>query len=142
MFIRQMTLVVIGCLAMVLCVLGPTTSKAQYPPRAYELYSWQELDGRWRFCLLASPSGPNISAEQVFDKKVRLLGVKDLKRKISELPSRATIFWLDRISGTTSHSQADKIMGLPPRETIQAVRHYAAARQIQVELPAASHNQK
>jgi len=47
----------------------------------------------------ASPSGPNISAEQVFNKEFLLSGVKELKQRISGLPVGATILWLDRITG-------------------------------------------
>jgi hypothetical protein len=56
----------------------------------YELYSWRE-NGGWSFCVVPSPSGVNVSAEEVFNKKFLLSGVKDLKRKIWGQPSSGLI---------------------------------------------------
>jgi hypothetical protein len=101
----------------------------------YELYSWQQDDGRWNFRLLASPSGPNVSSEQVFDKRFLLRGIKELKRKISELPVGATVFWFDRILGDSSQeSQPTKKLGYPPAEMIQDIKHYSGTRKINVEM--------
>ena len=63
---------------------------------------------------MASPSGPNISAEQVFNKKFLLNGVKELKQKISgltRLTAGATIFWLDRLTDTSQEAKASKRLG-------------------------------
>jgi hypothetical protein len=48
---------------------------AHLRPRLYELYSWPQSNDIWNFCLLPSPSGVNIPAETIFNKKVRLMGV-------------------------------------------------------------------
>jgi hypothetical protein len=100
----------------------------------YELYSWQESSGRWSFSLLPSPSGPNISAEQVFDKKFFLNGVKELKKKISGLPVGATIFWLDRITDTSQETKASERLSYPTANIIEHVRQYADKRHVEVQM--------
>src|SRR5664280_2361603 len=96
---KQTILIVIAwCTAMVLCLSQRCSSSAI--PMGYELYSWQEQDDSWSFSILPSPSGVNLSAQEVFDRKFRLSGVKELKRQISGLPVGATIFWLNHLSST------------------------------------------
>lgn len=112
---------------------GPNDSLRQ-PPMGYELYSWQESSGRWSFSLLASPSGPNVSAEQVFNKKFLLTGVKQLKQSISGLPVGATIFWLDRVMDTSQKSQPSHRLSYPPANVIEQVRQYADKRHIEVQM--------
>jgi hypothetical protein len=75
------------------------SSLALQTPIRYEPYSWQEPNGGWNFCLLPSPSGVNIPAEAVIDKRCLLRGVNRLSQKMSRLPVGATIDWLDRILG-------------------------------------------
>jgi len=136
MIMKQMTMLAISCLGMALLASGQRPSSAgQTIPMAYELYSWQQSNGGWNFCVLTSPSGPNISAEQVFNKKFLLNGVKDLKRKISSLPVGATVLWLDRIMGTDPKTKGSgEGLSFPPSEIIQDIRHYAETRKIKVEM--------
>jgi hypothetical protein len=94
----------------------------------YELYSWQQPNGSWSFSLLPSPSGVNVSAQEVFNMKFHLSGVKELKRKTSGLPAGATIYWLSRISGTDQKAKEGEKLSYPPSETFQDIRHYAEAR--------------
>jgi hypothetical protein len=77
----------------------------------------------------------NVSAEQVFNKRFLLSGVKELKRKISGLPVGATIFWPDRISLSTGQkSKESEKLSYPPSETIQGIRRHAEAYKIKVEV--------
>ena len=143
MIMRQMTMIAITCMGMALFASGQRPSNArQITPMAYELYSWQETNGRWSFCVLASPSGPNISAEQVFNKKFLLRGVKDLKRKISGLPEGATIFWLNRILGASEEAKKTPKVSFPPSEVVQDVQHYAEDRTIKLELLSGQQDKK
>lgn len=127
MAMKQVALLTICCMGIALCASGQ-------PNNSYELYSWRELNGRWDFCLVASPSGVNVSAEQVFDKKLRLRGVPELKRKLSRLPVGATIFWLDRILGRSQRAGEDGRVGYPPSVMINDIRHYAETHKIKVEM--------
>ena len=103
---KRVTQLAIGCLGFALCCLGQSPSDlGRRVPTAYELYSWQDTNARWRFCLLPSPSGVNLSAEQVFSKKCVLSGVKQLKQKMSGSPEGTTIYWLDRIVGTSQETR-------------------------------------
>jgi hypothetical protein len=103
-------------------------------PRLYELYSWPQPSGIWNFCLLPSPSGVNIPVEAIFNKKLRLTGVSQLKHKISQLPTDATILWMNGItSGQTPTAQSKKL-ALPPAETVEEVKRYAEKRGIHVQV--------
>src|SRR4029077_2203807 len=108
---------------------------AHLPPRLYELYSWPQSNGIWNFCLLPSPTGVNIRAETIFNKKFRLTGVAQLKRKISELPTGTKIIWMNGIvSGETPTPESRKL-ALPPTQTLEQVKHYAEAHGVQMETP-------
>jgi hypothetical protein len=103
-------------------------------PRLYELYSWPQPNGIWNFCLLPSPSGVNIPVEAIFDKKLHLTGLGQLKEKISQLPTDTTILWMNGItSGQTPTAQSRKL-ALPPAETVEQVKRYAEKRGIHVQV--------
>ena len=132
---RQILLLVaLTSITIAFCSARGPNDCLRKPPMAYELYSWQESSGGWRFCLLASPSGPNISAEQVFNKKFRLNGVKEVKQRISALPVGATIFWLDRITDTGQETAASERLSYPPADILEQVRQYAEKHHVEVQL--------
>ena len=132
---KQIMLFAIACMGIFIGALGQCQSNAgQTIPLGYELYSWQDSNGRWSFCLLASPSGVNISADQVFNKRFLLSGVKNLKRKISGLPEGATIYWLKRISATDQKAREDKKLKYPSSEILRDIIQYAQSRKITVEV--------
>ncbi len=107
----------------------------RFDPMAYELYSWQESNGAWDFCVLPSPSGVNVSAEQVFSKKCQLRSVKELKGKISVLSVGAEIYWMDRLSaGNGQAAKGSKRLRFPPSDTMQDIEHYAEAHKIKIEV--------
>jgi len=87
------------------------------------------------FLPLASPSGVNLRAEDVFNKTVLVRGVIALKRRMSTLPVGATIFWLDRILGETARKpkESEKLT-YPPASIIEQVRRYAEARRVEVQV--------
>jgi hypothetical protein len=132
MTMRQIALLAICCVGLALRASGQ---------EAYELYSWQETHGRWNFCVLPSPSGVNLSAEQVFNKKNLLNGVEELKHKLSTLRMGATIYWLDRILGTSQAAEESPRLKYPPFQMTQDIRHYCARRKIKVEMLAGERGQ-
>jgi hypothetical protein len=107
-------------------------------PRLYELYSWPQANGIWNFCLLPSPSGVNIPVETIFNKKVRLTGVDQLKQKISLLPTGATILWMNGITSGQTPTAESKKLGLPPVETVEQVKRYAEGHGVHVQVPSSS----
>ncbi len=132
---RQIVLLVaLTSIAIAFCSAQGSNDSLRKPAMGYELYSWQESSGRWSFSLLASPSGPNIPAEQVFNKKFVLNGVKQLKQKISGLPVGATIFWLDRITDTIQDTQASQRLRYPPANIIEQIRQCADQRHVEVQM--------
>jgi hypothetical protein len=128
---KQILLIVVVCATMSLYAQQRPSSGV---PMGYELYSWQEPNGSWSFSVLPSPSGVNIPAQEVFNKKSLLRGVKELKRKVSRLPEGATIYWLNRLSGTDQNANQSHKLSYPPQTTMQDIQHYAEARKIKVEM--------
>ena len=107
-------------------------------PRLCELYSWPQSNRIWNFCLLPSPSGVNIPVEAIFNRKFRLTGVDQLKRKISLLPTGTTILWMNGITSGQTPTAESKKLALPPVETVEQVRRYAEERGVQVQVPSSS----
>ena len=108
------------------------------PPQLYELYSWPQLNGMWNFCLLPSPSGVNIRIETIFKKRVRLTGVGQLKRRISELPTGTRIIWLSGITSGETPTTESRKLALPPRQTVEQVERYAGMHGVEMDLPDSS----
>ena len=105
------------------------------PTYLYELYSWPQSNSIWKFCLLPSPSGVNIHADAIFNKKFRLTDLAQLKRKISELPTGTRIIWMDGMSSSEPPTPQSRKLALPPSKTVEEVKRYAGAHGVQVEIP-------
>jgi len=113
-------------------------SFAHPAPRLYELYSWPESDRIWNFCLLPSPSGVNIPVESIFNKKFRVTGLDQLKRKISLLPTGTTILWMNGITSGQTPTAESKKLALPPVKTVKQVKSFASAHGVQIEVPSSN----
>src|ERR1700677_1124826 len=134
------TLVVV---ALILAVTPFSVAKtaggpARLPPQLYELYSWPQSSAIWNFCLLPSPSGVNIRIETIFKKRVRLTGVGQLKRRISELPTGTRIIWLSGITSGETPTTESRKLALPPRQTVEQVERYAGMHGVEMDLPDSS----
>jgi hypothetical protein len=116
------------------CVAQQSGAATPVPHGLYELYSWQQSNGRWNFCLLPSPSGMNIPAEAVFDERMRLHDVTSLKRKISELPADSEILWMDQLSGTGQKANGSDKLACPPRKIVDQIEKHAEKYHIKVNL--------
>jgi hypothetical protein len=134
--IRQIVLLAAWiCIAIALCSAQGSNEPPRKPPAGYELYSWQEPSGSWNFCLLASPSGVNIRAEQVLDKKFLLRGVNGLEREMSKLPVGSTVYWLDHtIPETGPKTKEGERLRYPPANIIEQVRQYAEKCHIKIDM--------
>jgi len=127
-------------LALILAAIPPSAAQtpdgfAHPAPWLYELYSGPQSGHVWNFCLLPSPSGVNIPVETIFNKKLRLTGVDQLKQKISLLQNGTTILWMNGITSGQTPTAESKKLALPPVETVEQVKRYAAERGVQVEVP-------
>jgi hypothetical protein len=101
---------------------------------AYELYSWQATNGGWSFYMAPSPSGVNIPAKQIFDKRFRL-SVEQLARKVSRLPEGATVYWLDHVTSRDSReTKAATRLRYPPSDEVQGIKRIAEAHSIKIEM--------
>jgi hypothetical protein len=133
---KSTLLVVAPTLAAIPCSVAQTPDDSTHvPSQLYELYSWPQSKGIWNFCLLPSPSGVNIRAETIFNKKVRLTGVAQLERKISELPTGSRILWMAGITSGESPTPETKKLALPPTQTLEQVKRYAEAHGVQMDTP-------
>jgi hypothetical protein len=140
---NQITLILVACVAIAPYAASQSKNDStQVASMNYELYSWQGSNGSWNFRVMVSPSGVNVSAEGVFDKKFVVKGVSQLKQKISGLPEGATIFWPDRISLSTGEKARESAkLSYPPAEIIKDIRRYAEAHKIKVEVPSGQQKQ-
>jgi hypothetical protein len=136
---KSTLLVLALILAAIPCSVAQTSADSTHlPPRLYELYSWPQSNGVWNFCLLPSPSGVNIRAETIFDKKVRLTGVAQLEHRIAELPTGTKIIWMNGITSGESPTAESKKLALPPSQTLKQVKRYAGAHDVQMDVPSSS----
>jgi hypothetical protein len=126
--------------AMPWSVAQKPDDSTRLPPRLYELYSWPRSNGTWNFCLLPSPSGVNIRAETIFNKRVRLSGVARFERRISELPTGTRIIWMNGITSGESATPETRKLALPPPQTVEQVNRYAGAHGVQMEIPSSRPN--
>jgi hypothetical protein len=117
-----------------LCSAQGANDSLRKPPMGYELYSWQPPDGSWNFSLLPSPSGVNIPADAVFNKKFLLRGVKALNKEISKLPAGTTIYWLDQILGSSPKMKETGIISYPPANIIDQVRRTAETFHVELQV--------
>jgi hypothetical protein len=104
------------------------------PPMGYELYSWPGLGGVWNFCIRPNTDS-EATVEQVFNKKTVLRGIDQLKRRISELPVNAQIYWADRIpAGKGPKAKDSESLGYPPAEIREQVRQYSEKHHVEVQI--------
>ena len=131
---RQIVLVAIGCMGLVLFVAQLHGDTGRRKVLSYDLYSWQEPDGMWNFCVLPDTSREK-TVEEVFAKKHRLKGVADFKRQISELPEGSTIVALDRLpTGTGPKAKGSEHLTYPPREIVREIQQHAESRKIKIDV--------
>jgi len=116
----------------------PTDGFARPSPQLYELYSWPGASGIWNFCLLPSPSGVNIRAETIFNKKFRIAGIDQLERGLSLLPTGARVIWLPRLTAGQTPTKESSKLALPSLETVEKVKSYAHQLGIEVEIPSST----
>jgi hypothetical protein len=134
--IRQIILLVAWtCIAITLCSAQGSGDPLRKPPMAYELYSWRGANGSWNFSLLASPSGVNLRADQVFNKKFLSRGVDGVNREISKVPIGATIYWLDHITPEAGpKTKESESLRYPPADIIEQIRQYADKCHIKIDM--------
>lgn len=125
--------VAVNCVAV--CLAAGQQSRGQArPAMGYELYSWQESKGGWEFQLLFNTNSEK-SSKEVFNKKTALRGIGSLKRRISELPEGATIFWFDRVPlGDKPKAKGSDKLKYPSEEVIGQVKREASGRRIEVKI--------
>jgi hypothetical protein len=100
----------------------------------YELYSWQQADGNWNFCVLFTTSSQK-TAQEVFSRKCTIHGTRNLKERISLLEPGSTIVWFDRLTFGGIRVKGSETLKYPPRKIIDDVTKFAQERQITILGP-------
>jgi hypothetical protein len=118
---------------MLLCASQLPGNAEQKTPMGYELYSWQDSSGGWSFCVLYNTSSEK-TVREVFNKKTELRGVDQLKHRISQLPTGASISWVNRLPTAASKPKAKGSEGLkyPPTEIMEDVKRFAEAHGVTI----------
>jgi hypothetical protein len=104
------------------------------PLHTNELYSWRDSNGVWTFSIMGTTSRQK-TAEDIFNEKEAIHGVDKLKRRISHLPRPSRLVWFDKVVFNGSPANGTERLGWPPKEIIEDVRRYAAARHIEISGP-------
>lgn len=68
------------------------TSKVSF--KGIELNSWKPATGVWHFSLLVGTNRTK-TIKEITDPKVTIVGVENLKKRLSELPKGENVFWLN-----------------------------------------------
>jgi hypothetical protein len=104
------------------------------PLKAFELYSWQDAKEVWNFSRLPNTSSEK-SVEEVFDKRFLLVGINNLKNRLSTLPGKSKIFWLDRVpSGSGPKAKGSEELKYPPVMVREEIRQYGALHNVEIEI--------
>lgn len=110
--------IIIGCLVLTLsgCLQPPgPASPSGTAVKGYELYSWQDDSGAWKFALLIGTNRLKTEPEI----QAAALNEQDLLDQFRGLEAGQTVFWIDS-PGALSDSSGLKLQ-LPPAETVAAV---------------------
>jgi hypothetical protein len=84
--------------------------------------------------MVPSPSGVDVQASTIFDKRCLLRGVTPLEARLSKLPAGTTIYWLDRTIGNSPKTNENERLGYPPEMIIQQVRDDAENNHLEIQL--------
>jgi hypothetical protein len=113
---------VLACLAGIALIV-PSAYSFRCPSPSdsthYEMWSWQDSNDEWNFCV--RPADSLNSCE--------LKGMRELKKRIVELPSGAVIDWINEAPGSGA-----KIGKYPSREVIRKIRAFAEKHHVTVEI--------
>jgi hypothetical protein len=98
------------------------------------MFSWQQATDSWNFCLLPSPSGVYMQAEQVFSEKCRVNGATGAKRVIAKLPMGSTVYWSNQLQPEDMNSRGKRLT-YPPEKVIEEIEQFAERHGIHVQTP-------
>jgi len=73
--------------------------------------------------------------KEVLDKKVVLVGLDQVKRKMSQMPEGSRILWSDELYFNGRKQKGSDILKYPPPEMVQEILRYARSRNIQMIGP-------
>jgi hypothetical protein len=115
--------------ALTMCFQAKTEN-AQSPAVIYELYSWHDADGGWRFSVLTMTDRAK-NAEEIFDKQQTVSSVAKLKQKISKMPRGTRLVWMKNPYEGTSIKGTESV-AWPPEGIMNEVKQFAQRRHVEV----------
>jgi hypothetical protein len=127
-------LVFLTCSLVTLSCAAQQTRNQGGPVPAYELYSWQDSKGEWRFSLLYNTNRQK-TVQEVFNKKSVLHGSNGVKRRISQLSIPSEIVWFDRLTLSGVRLKGSEALKYPPKDIVDEITRYADAHGVKVSGP-------
>lgn len=109
-------------------------SSQENPGPAFQLYSWGDANGDWNFSILPDTNRQKTVAE-VFNPKVTLKGLEQLKRKLSAMPTGSHVVWFDRLTLGGAKVKGSESLKYPPDQVVAEIRQHAQTRSINIVGP-------
>ena len=97
--------------------------------KGFELYSWQDENGRWQYSILEG-TNRNKTLEEVQAIPLDLQGVKDA---IAKMAVGESLFWMNRVKETVSGQMSQ--LSFPPDEVVDELKEFAREKQVELYLP-------
>jgi len=105
----KMRIVLTICLLVLVECSGAQLERAAKPAfKGIELYSWNPGDGTWHFSLLPGTNRQKTSSE-ITNSEVAIVGIDNLKQRLSALAKGEIIFWRNIASEPVSSGFFDEL---------------------------------
>ena len=90
--IRTITILVL--ITLICLVITNNDGISQTAFKGIELNSWKPATGVWHFSLLMGTNRIK-TIKEITDPKVTMVGIDNVKKKLSKLPKGENVFWLN-----------------------------------------------
>ena len=130
---RVLALFLVVC-CMGLPIAAQPQSTQEKAPLTYQLYSWEDANGGWNFSVLHDTNRQKTVAE-VFNPKVTLKGLDQLKGKLSEMPKGSHVVWFDRLTLGGAKVKGSESLKYPPDQVVAEIKQHAQTRSIDIVGP-------
>jgi hypothetical protein len=128
-------------LVLLFCCLATScfavqTSQARVEFKIFELYSWQQSQGKWVSSLLPAVSNAGFHPDVIRNSSDAIPGLSALEKRLKTLPAESEIIWLDHATGMWKKAKGWDSIKLPPTKVVQRVRQYCEERHLKLSIDA------
>ena len=124
------------CLAALFCYAAISFAAQARPlpeeVKNFEMYSWQDVEGKWNFSLFQAVKSAGFSPEVVMRKSSTLAGLERLKIAIARLPGGSEILWMKSTDGVWKGAKGSERIKYPPADVIAGIRRYCETKQMKL----------